>query len=219
MASARLSLGFPPSAQPLPDVKRVLCVFAHPDDVDFGSGGTVATWITDGLDVAYLLVTRGDAGGFDDTPRSEMPILREAEQRAAAAELGVTRRDISGRLRRWPVTPTSSCARDITAGNPPDPSGPRTHQLSAAAMGADRRSEPSRTIWPSARRPPARSTRRAQRVRLSRSWLPTGLQAVGGAGGLVPAGPSPITWSDVTDTFAAKSPPCATTDARPVTWI
>ena len=30
-------------------------------------------------------MTRGDAGGFDDTPRDEMPALREAEQRAAAA--------------------------------------------------------------------------------------------------------------------------------------
>ena len=107
-------MGFPPSAQPLPDVKRVLAVFAHPDDVDFGSGGTVARWVTDGLDVAYLIVTRGDAGGFDDTPREQMPILREAEQRAAAAELGV--HDVifldgyfDGRL-----APTVELRRDIT---------------------------------------------------------------------------------------------------------
>ena len=40
--------------------------------------------------MTYLLVTRGDAGGFDDTPRDQMPALREAEQRAAAAAVGVT---------------------------------------------------------------------------------------------------------------------------------
>ena len=107
-------MGFPPSAEPLADVKRVLAVFAHPDDVDFGGGGTVARWIADGLEVAYLIVTRGDAGGFDDTPRDEMPVLREAEQRAAAAALGV--HDVTfldgyfdGRL-----TPTIELRRDIT---------------------------------------------------------------------------------------------------------
>lgn len=68
---------------------RVLGVFAHPDDVDFAAGGTIARWVSDGLDVAYVLVTRGGSGGFDDTPREEIPALREAEQRAAAAELGV----------------------------------------------------------------------------------------------------------------------------------
>jgi LmbE family N-acetylglucosaminyl deacetylase len=76
----------------MPDnqVDRALVVVAHPDDVDFGAGGTVATWVEAGIAVTELLVTRGDAGGFDETPRADMPALREAEQRAAAAELGVT---------------------------------------------------------------------------------------------------------------------------------
>jgi len=82
-------VSFPPSAEPLADVKRVLGVFAHPDDVDFGAGGTVARWIADGIEVGYVIATRGDAGGFDDTPRELMPAIREAEQRAAATELGV----------------------------------------------------------------------------------------------------------------------------------
>ena len=82
--------GFPPSATPLDDVKRVLCVFAHPDDADFGAAGTIARWVDEGLEVSYALVTRGDTGGFDDTPRDQMPLLRETEQRAAAAAVGVT---------------------------------------------------------------------------------------------------------------------------------
>jgi len=42
-----------------------------------------------GVDVTYLICTRGEQGGFDDTPREEMPALREREQRAAAAAVGV----------------------------------------------------------------------------------------------------------------------------------
>jgi LmbE family N-acetylglucosaminyl deacetylase len=101
------------------DVTRVLVVTAHPDDVDFGAAGTVATWTAAGIEVAYCICTSGDAGGFDATPRHKMGPLREAEQRAAAKELGVSdvrflgysdgrltpslelRRDISREIRRF----------------------------------------------------------------------------------------------------------------------
>jgi LmbE family N-acetylglucosaminyl deacetylase len=75
---------------PAPHVDRALCVLAHPDDVDFGSAGTVASWTADGTEVTYLIVTDGDAGGFDETPREEMAPLRRAEQTAAAKAVGVT---------------------------------------------------------------------------------------------------------------------------------
>lgn len=77
---------------PLPDseIERALVVVAHPDDVDFGSAGTIAQWTDRGIKVSYCLLTRGDAGGFDpDVPRERIAGIREAEQRAAAAELGV----------------------------------------------------------------------------------------------------------------------------------
>jgi len=105
---------FPPSAPPLTDVKRVLGVFAHPDDADFGAGGTVARWVAEGLEVSYLLVTRGDSGGFDDTPRDQMPLLREAEQRAAAAEVGVAEVEFLDGYRDGYLTPTIELRRDIT---------------------------------------------------------------------------------------------------------
>lgn len=107
------------SVDVLADVARVLVVTAHPDDVDFGAGGTVASWTRAGIEVAYCIATSGDAGGFDDTPREQMAPLRESEQRAAAKELGVTdvtflgypdgrltpslplRRDISREIRRF----------------------------------------------------------------------------------------------------------------------
>lgn len=83
---------------PRTDVERALVVTAHPDDVDFGAAGTVATWTKAGIEVAYCICTSGDAGGFDDTPREAMPALREAEQRAAAAEVGVSDLEFLGYL-------------------------------------------------------------------------------------------------------------------------
>ncbi len=72
-------------------IERVLAVLAHPDDVDFGAAGTVASWCAAGVEVSYCLVTDGDAGGFDPAvPRSEIPGIRQAEQRAAGAAVGVS---------------------------------------------------------------------------------------------------------------------------------
>jgi LmbE family N-acetylglucosaminyl deacetylase len=75
---------------PLAVPERALVVCAHPDDVDFGAAGTVAALVRAGCSVSYCLVTSGDAGD-DDLTRSaeELRELREAEQRAAAAAVGV----------------------------------------------------------------------------------------------------------------------------------
>jgi len=72
-------------------VERILVVTAHPDDVDFGLAGSVATFSDAGIEVVYCIVTDGDAGGFDrDVPRPAMAELRRAEQTAAAKVVGVT---------------------------------------------------------------------------------------------------------------------------------
>ena len=71
-------------------VERALVVVAHPDDVDFGAGGTIATWTDAGIAVTYCIATDGDAGGFDPAvPRDQIGGIRQAEQRAAAKEVGV----------------------------------------------------------------------------------------------------------------------------------
>ncbi len=63
---------------------------AHPDDVDFGSAGTMATMSALGVHVTYCLVTDGDAGGSDRSlPRAEMAATRRVEQTAAAKVVGV----------------------------------------------------------------------------------------------------------------------------------
>ena len=107
-------MGFPPSPEPIDDAKRVLCVAAHPDDIDFGFAGTVAGFVAAGLHVTYLLVTRGDAGGFDDTPREQMPLLREAEQRAAATAVGVEDLIFLDGYRDGTITVTLELRRDIS---------------------------------------------------------------------------------------------------------
>ena len=72
-------------------VERILVVTAHPDDVDFGSAGSVARWTDAGIEVAYCIVTNGEAGGFDDSvPRATMAEIRQAEQRVAAKVVGVS---------------------------------------------------------------------------------------------------------------------------------
>ncbi|MEH0846048.1 PIG-L deacetylase family protein [Micromonospora sp. CPCC 205711] len=108
-------MSFPASAPALSDVRRTLAVFAHPDDVDFGCAGTIAGWVEEGVEVAYLIVTYGDAGGFDDTARERMPRIRAAEQRAAAAEVGVTRVDFLDGYTDGTVAPTLGLRRDVTA--------------------------------------------------------------------------------------------------------
>ena len=70
--------------------ERALVVVAHPDDVDFGAAGTIATWTDEGIAVTYCICTDGDAGGFDPTvDRGDIGGIRQAEQRAAAKEVGV----------------------------------------------------------------------------------------------------------------------------------
>jgi LmbE family N-acetylglucosaminyl deacetylase len=69
---------------------RILVVAAHPDDIDFGVAGSVAGWTAQGIEVAYCIVTDGDAGGSDPSvSRVDMARLRREEQTAAAACVGV----------------------------------------------------------------------------------------------------------------------------------
>jgi LmbE family N-acetylglucosaminyl deacetylase len=72
--------------------RRILILTAHPDDADIMAGGTVARWIDEGHGVHLVAFTRGDKGHDDPgmTPE-DLASIREAEQRAAAAILGVQR--------------------------------------------------------------------------------------------------------------------------------
>jgi LmbE family N-acetylglucosaminyl deacetylase len=80
----------PSLVPPLPSdaFSRVLCVVAHPDDVEYGTSSAVAAWTAAGVDVAYLLLTRGEAG-MDASPPDATRELRTREQVQAGTEVGV----------------------------------------------------------------------------------------------------------------------------------
>jgi len=73
------------------DVERILFVTAHPDDLDFGAGATIAQWTDAGIKVSYAICTNGDQGGSDLTvSRDEMRKTRQREQTNAGRVLGVS---------------------------------------------------------------------------------------------------------------------------------
>lgn len=72
------------------DWRRALAVVAHPDDLEYGCAAAVAGWTDEGRDITYLLATRGEAG-IDMLEPERCAPLREQEQRASAAVVGVSR--------------------------------------------------------------------------------------------------------------------------------
>lgn len=72
--------------------KRVLVITAHPDDADVHAGGTIARWADEGCQVDAVIASSGDKGHDDPMmTRDRVIALRRAEQRRAAAILGVQR--------------------------------------------------------------------------------------------------------------------------------
>ncbi len=75
-----------PDRQP----RRIMVIFAHPDDAEFTCSGTLAQWIAEGDEVTYVACTSGDKGTHDRTLNpAELILTREREQLAAAKVLGV----------------------------------------------------------------------------------------------------------------------------------
>ena len=69
--------------------RRVLAIGAHPDDLEFGCGATLAKWSAAGADVHLLVLTDGSKGTWDaDADTAALVAQRVTEQRAAADELG-----------------------------------------------------------------------------------------------------------------------------------
>jgi LmbE family N-acetylglucosaminyl deacetylase len=79
-----------PTTAPLPTPERALAIGAHPDDIEFGAGATLAKWAAAGCEVSFLVLTDGSKGSWD--PDEDQPSLvarRQREQRAAAGAIGV----------------------------------------------------------------------------------------------------------------------------------
>jgi len=98
----------------LPRASRVLVITAHPDDAEFGAGGTIARFVRQGAQVAYVVVTSGNKGSSDRTMTPErLAAIREAEQRNAARVLGVEHVEFLGR-EDCEVEDTRDLRRDVT---------------------------------------------------------------------------------------------------------
>jgi len=74
----------------LPPPSSALAVGAHPDDVEFGCGATLAKWAVAGCRVHHLVLTDGSKGSWDadDDRHGDLVTTRRAEQREAARRLG-----------------------------------------------------------------------------------------------------------------------------------
>ena len=122
-------------ALPDSEFRRVLCVVAHPDDVEYGTSSAVAVWTARGVDVAYLVLTRGEAG-MDASRRTAPGRSGPASRSRGRAAVGVTdvtflehpdgvleyglplRRDIARRIREYrpDVVLTGSWELEFVAG-------------------------------------------------------------------------------------------------------
>ncbi len=72
--------------------RRLLGVFAHPDDESRIVGGTLAKYASEGVLVHLLVATRGEVGSCGEPPLctpEDLPQVRERELREACAILGV----------------------------------------------------------------------------------------------------------------------------------
>lgn len=70
--------------------RRALVIGAHPDDNEFGAGGTTAKLIREDWEVTFIIATNGNKGSHDpELSTHQLAEMREGEQRAAATVLGV----------------------------------------------------------------------------------------------------------------------------------
>ncbi|MER5224407.1 PIG-L deacetylase family protein [Streptomyces flaveus] len=146
--------------RPMPDDwQRALAVVAHPDDLEYGCSAAIAVWTDAGREVTYVLATRGEAG-IDTLDPAECAPLREREQRASAAVVGVSevefldhrdgvveygialRRDIAAAIRKYrPELVITLNHRDTWGGvgwNTPDHVAVGRATLDAAADAGNR---------------------------------------------------------------------------------
>lgn len=94
--------------------RRVLGVFAHPDDAEFFAGGTFARWAAEGAEITFVLATSGDKGSSDPDMTSEkLAQIRESESIAAGKAIGV-KEVIFLRYTDGELFPTLELRRDIT---------------------------------------------------------------------------------------------------------
>lgn len=97
------------------ETKRVLGVYAHPDDADIGAGATLANLVRGGAQVTIVLVTSGDEGGFEAEGQDRIFEVRRQEQIDAAAQLGIDDVVFLEGYRDGSVKPKRELVKDVVA--------------------------------------------------------------------------------------------------------
>ncbi len=115
----------------LPTPACALAIGAHPDDIDFGAGATLAKWAAAGCRLVHLVCTDGSKGSWDpDEDRAQLVATRQEEQRAASVALGGTGECIflgwpdgeleAGLRQRWEIAYwIRRCRPDVVLGHDP----------------------------------------------------------------------------------------------------
>ena len=115
----------------LPTPARALAIGAHPDDIEFGAGATLAKWAAAGCELFHLVCTDGSKGSWDpDEDQARLVAIRQEEQRAASRALGGTGECIflgwpdgeldAGLRQRWEVAYwIRRCRPDVVLGHDP----------------------------------------------------------------------------------------------------
>lgn len=97
--------------------KRAMTIHAHPDDQEFSVGGTLAKWAKAGCEIISVTITSGDSGSNDPTKdgryKAELANLREGEQQAANAVLGV-KESVFLRYPDGELEPTIQLRKELT---------------------------------------------------------------------------------------------------------
>ena len=97
--------------------KIAMTIQAHPDDQEFGVGGTLAKWTQTGCEIISVVITSGDSGSNDPAKdgshKQELAELREKEQLAANTVLGV-KETIFLRYPDGELEPTIALRKDLT---------------------------------------------------------------------------------------------------------
>jgi len=97
--------------------KIAMSIQAHPDDQEFTVAGTLAKWAQAGCRIVSVIITSGDAGSNEASKgpayKPELALLREAEQTAANAVLGI-HETIFLRYADGELEPTMTLRKDLT---------------------------------------------------------------------------------------------------------
>jgi len=97
--------------------KIAMSIHAHPDDQEFSIGGTLAKWAKAGCEIVSVTITSGDSGSNDPARdgsyKAELARLREDEQQAANAVLGV-KEAVFLRHPDGELEPTLALRRELT---------------------------------------------------------------------------------------------------------